>query len=247
MGLFKPPLLRPPRQAKSPFKFPTLEDRLSIVGHTGSGKTQFGGWLLSEANFDKQPFVIIDAKREKLFRGSDLIRAIGYDELPKQPGVYRLEILPHEQDEIERFLWKVWNRALAGDGTGLFFDEGYLVNKYNKAWRALYVAGRSLNVPIYTLSQRPVDLPLWSISEANYHAVFNLNRDDDREIVYSYIPKQVKDEWGEQWPHDDLLPNYHSRWYDGRERKALLLGPAPDADVILQRFEDRLRPRVKAI
>lgn len=238
--LFKPPPIGKPR--KPPFNFPSVEDRASIVGTTGSGKTQFGGFLLSEAPFHQQPYVIIDFKREKLFRAIHNLPLIGYHETPRQPGLYRLEALPHEQDELEGFLWRVWRKAQAGaGGTGLFFDEGYLVDKYSKAWRTILVTGRSLHIPVYTLTQRPVDVPIWTISEADFHAIFELARQDDRERVLSYVPEHP------EWPEDRVLPEYNSHWYDRQRKLHLHLGPAPEADVILSRFEDRLKPKVKTI
>lgn len=219
------------------FKWPTTADRVAIVGKTGSGKTQFGGWLLSEAPFDRQPYVIVDYKREKLFRGIERSHQIDYKEIPTKPGVYRLEALPHEEEKLEKWLWGVWRKGRIG----LFFDEGYLVNPFSDAWRAILVTGRSLEIPAFTLSQRPVSLPKWTVSEANYYAVFRLNWKKDRETVNQYIPED------KQFPENLVLPEYHSFWYDVSADQAFHLSKAPEASKILQRFDERLRPKRRVI
>jgi hypothetical protein len=236
MGLFRPTVkVRPP--AITPFEFPSVEDRATIVGMTGSGKTQFGAYLLSEAPFHEQPYVIIDFKREKLFRATDRIVRIDYNEIPKVPGLYRLDAHPHEQDKIEKWLWAVWKK----ENIGLLFDEGYLIDKYSHALRSLLVTGRSKHIPVYILSQRPVDLPMWAFSEANYLSVFDLNWKKDREKVKEYLPEDLP------FPVDESLSKYSSRWYDGHRQKAFLLQPAPGAPQIIERIDSRLRPKVRVI
>ena len=219
----------------SPWRWPSLSDRVTINGRTGSGKTVFGTWLLSNARFDLQPFVILNLKREELFR--QIRRAIPIDiseGVPKKPGLYHAEPLPTEPDAIERWLWGVWNNGK----TGLFIDEGYLMPDFG-ALKAILTTGRSLQIPVYTLSQRPVRLPRFVVSEADFYAMFHLNDDRDRKTVSEFTPKD-HDVWADM---ERRLPPYQSRWYDVSQDFSCFLKPAPKIEAILERFEKRLTPR----
>ena len=219
------------------FEFPSLEDRVTINGRTGSGKTHAGAWLLSESEFHKQPFVIIDFKRDIFFSKIDRLKEIDFGEVPTKPGVFHLKALPDQTQEMEDWLWKVWKKT----HIGLFVDEGYLIDKNSKAFRTILTTGRSLHIPVYTLSQRPVELPRFTISEASFYQSFNLHDKRDRDTVEQFTPKEGI------WGNDARLPKFHSKWYAVSADFSCLLGPAPRAEHILQRFDERLKPRKRII
>lgn len=224
------------RSPPQPFRFPTLEDRVTINGHTGSGKTVGGAWLLANAEFDKQPFVIINFKREKLFRA--IKRAVPLeidDDLPDAPGLYHMEPLATEEARLEEWLWRVWRKG----ATGLFIDEGYLMPRSgdSPAFKAILTTGRSLLIPVYTLTQRPVSVPRFVFSEATFYQSYNLNDRRDRKIVEEFTPDD------ETWSGQTPLPKFHSRWRDQSEDFSCTLGPCPDTKVLLAKFDARLTPR----
>src|SRR4051812_12800032 len=106
------------------FRLPSLTDRTAVMGMTGSGKTQFGFWQLTVAPFDLQPFIIFDYKGESLFRQSERVKEIGIGELPREPGVYRVSLVPRRDDEaVENYLWKIWEH----ENVGALFDEAYML------------------------------------------------------------------------------------------------------------------------
>lgn len=218
------------------FKFPTLADRVTINGRTGSGKTVAGAWLLSEADFHKQPFVIVDMKREGLFKQVSRIIPIDFNEVPKHPGVYILRPFPHEEEEIKAWLWKVWSQG----STGLFFDEGYLIPD-SDIFRTILTTGRSLHIPVYTLSQRPVNLPRYVFTEADYYMSFHLNDKRDRDIVRGFTPDD------KVWDTTTKLKKYHSRWYDIARDYTAIMSPVPQSDQIINRFDMRLTPKKRFI
>ena len=78
------------------FRLPNFHQRTAIIGRTGSGKTQFGAWLLSHAPFDKQPYVMIDYKGDDLLNSIDRVREIGLKEVPKHAGLYTIRPTPSE-------------------------------------------------------------------------------------------------------------------------------------------------------
>lgn len=216
--------------APKPFRFPDNSQRVSIMGATGSGKTVLGAWLLSEADFERSPWVILDFKGDDLLSGIDRVKQIGINEVPKFPGVYRIQPHPSDEDGIDRFFWNVWRR----EGIGVYTDEGYMVPKTSKGFQACLTQGRAKRIPLITLSQRPVEISRFVFSEASMVAAFFLNDVRDQKTVQQFMPPGVL---------KDRLPDYHSRWYDVGQDQLYTLLPAPHPDELRNRIYDRLKPR----
>jgi hypothetical protein len=89
-------------------RLPTDAQRITIIGKTGSGKTQGAAWLLAHRSFDKKPWIILDFKYDELLGEISGIKEIGVrDALPKKPGLYICHPLPKADDEaVEDLLWK---------------------------------------------------------------------------------------------------------------------------------------------
>lgn len=214
------------------FRLPARTHRAAIFGRTGTGKTQFGAFILSAANFDEQPWVIVDYKRDELLNAIDRAKEIGFDDIPKHPGLYILHANPEENDEqINAFMRKVWKQT----HVGLLFDEMYMVPQ-RPALPPLLIQGRSLHIPVISLSQRPSWLSRFVLSEADHVASFHLNDPDDQKKVARLMPSGAL---------DTRLRNYHCQWYDVGQNALFPLAPCPDADTILDRIDDRLTPKRK--
>lgn len=213
------------------FRLPTNTQRTAIIGRTGSGKTQFAAWLLSLAPFDKQPYVIVDYKRDVLLNAIDRIEEIRLGYVPKKPGVYIVKPLPDEMEEVNEWLWKVW----AQEKVGLYFDEMYNVPDPVKksALKAVLTQGRSKAIPAICLTQRPAWISRFVFSEADFYAVFHLNTIKDIQKIEEFFPKETDVR--------NRLPEYNSYWYDVGSNASFELKPAPSAEITLQRFDDRLR------
>jgi len=211
------------------FRLPRDDQRTLIFGRTGSGKTQYGAWLLSESNFHKRPTVIVDYKGDKLLNSSPYIEEIRLNTVPKHPGLYIVHPKPDDDMKVEAWFWKLW----AKENIGLSIDEGYMVPDKG-ALRALLTQGRSKHIPAIILTQRPVWITRFAVSEADYYTAFHLNSDKDRKTVEAFLPHGAL---GER-----LLP-YHSKWYDVGSDTLLTMSPSPSADHIEERFNERLRPR----
>jgi hypothetical protein len=211
------------------FRLPRDDQRTVIFGRTGSGKTQYGAWLLSESAFDKRPTVIVDYKGDDLLNSSQYVEEITLNTVPTKPGLYIVHPKPDEDDIVEAWLWKLW----AKENIGLYIDEGYMVPDKG-ALRSILTQGRSKHIPAIILSQRPVWITRFAVSEADFYTVFHLNAVKDRKIVEEFLPHKALDK---------QLPAYHSKWYDVANNTLLTVGPAPSADAITERFDERLRPR----
>jgi len=197
-----------------------------IVGMTGSGKTLFGMYRVSSYPFHRKPLYIFDMKGDKL------IDEIGAEEIsisakpPKKPGLYVVRPLPGEEALVSAYLMQCW----AQEKCGLYFDEGGMIPARDRWFRALLTQGRSKEIDMFILSQRPVNLDRYVFTEASYFAIFKLATKDDRKTVESYLDNT----------EINLLPRFHSLWYDVTEQSSCVVRPVPPGEQIIERFRVRL-------
>lgn len=213
-------------------RLPGNSHRLSIIGRTGTGKTQAGLWHLSLREFRKFPWVMCDAKGDELINDiADIpgVEQIKFTDTPGKAGLYHLRGTPpmFKGDAMEAFLWRIHKRS----NCGLFFDEGYVLDPRSDALNSIYTQGRSLHIPTITLSQRPAWLSAFTFSEADFIQSFDLNRKEDQKRVEEFAPFDMK----------NRLPDFHSRWYDIGRNDVREFSPVPPRDIILENFEDRVR------
>lgn len=204
------------------------------MGRTGSGKTAMALFLLARANFNEKPYYVVDFKGDNHIAELDRAKEIGTRELPAQPGLYVLRPLPHEQEQVEAWLWKVYNR----ENAGLYFDEAYMVPD-DGAFPALLTQGRSKHINSIIITQRPAWISRFVFSEANQFASFHLNDADDRKKLWRFLPqdKIIR----------KRLPDYHSIWYDVDRNALVPLSPCPHPDVSVDMIQSRLVSRRRAI
>jgi hypothetical protein len=208
------------------FVLPDRTKRTTIIGRNGSGKTQAAAWLLSHAEFNKYPYVIVDYKYDALLNNVPRIEELGIrGRLPSNPGLYIVHPRPHEVDEVEDFLERVWD----SENTGVYIDEAHMLPTKG-AFQSLLTQGRSKRIPMIVVTQRPAWVSKFVFSEANYFYVFHLNDRQDRKRVEEFVPVNM----------DEPLPRYNGWWYDTDQNAIFRLMPVPDRDTILNRFADRM-------
>lgn len=211
-----------------PFRIPSNDNRTAIVGATGSGKSVAEMWHLSMRDVDRRPYVIFNWKNDKGIDGIPHARHIGLEEIPLKPGVYVYHPTPEvDDDDVDNILWEIWDR----EKIGVVVDEGYMVPKNSPSFRALLVQGRSKEIPMITLSQRPVHMDRFVFSESEFFQIFRLQHDDDRKTVQKFIPQAV----------GRRLPKFHSYYYDAAEDKLTVLGPVPPVNELYKVFDRKLR------
>ncbi len=217
-------------------ELPGPSDRVLVVGRTGSGKTVAGLWLLSIADFDAKPWVIIDFKRDKqLMSIPGIVPLTLNDDPPTEPGLYILLADINSGNAVDDFLWKVYQQ----ERVGLFADEGYMLGQgaqFSKPFRALLTQGRSKEVPIIINSQRPVWLDKFAKSEANKIIMFHLNDEKDRKTMAELIPS---DDYDAKNPNLDKFQSYY---YDIDNNAGVKLNPVPPPDASISLMSERLIP-----
>lgn len=211
-------------------RLPNNSQRLALVGRTGTGKTQAGVWHLSKRNLETFPWIVFNWKQDELINSipyathidlSDSLRSVRH-------GVFIVTPLPDEVENVDSFLWKIWNR----EGVGIFVDEGYMIGNTSPAFNACLTQGRSKRIPMIVCSQRPVWMSRFVWSESDFYQVFDLNVEDDKATIGKYAPIDL---------FSKVLPDYYSYYYDVAKRKLDLLKPVPKAEDILQHIEDKLK------
>jgi len=223
------------------FRFPTDQQRIAIVGTTGSGKTVAAMWQLSHRDFDVKPWMIYNFKHDELIDGIQGATHIEVtDPPPERPGIYIVHPHPAQTDLVDAQMWEIWAR----ENIGVYIDEGFMIAKNSTGFRALLTQGRSKHIPMITLSQRPVWMDRFVFTEAEFLQVFRLQHKMDIKKMEEYIPNPNP---AETHPLEKRLPEFYSYYYDVGRDKLQVMKPTPDADAILDTIDMRLRRIRKVI
>lgn len=203
------------------FRFPGGDQRTTVLGATGTGKTTCGAWLLLHQRFDKRPWVVFDYKQDILFDqvGFPPIQELSVGQMPGRRGLYLVTPTPGEEMRVEDYLWKLWARG----NVGLFIDEAFLLPDRH-AFRAILQQGRSKRIPVIACTQRPADVPRALYSEASFFCLYRLQDKRDYKTVEGFIPSARLAE---------PMPPRHWRWYDVERNELLRMGPVPRPEKIV--------------
>lgn len=159
------------------------DERVAIVGKTGSGKT----YLSRVLTWGLERLVCFDPKSTlglaQDWRLEDWTAKGRRDLLAGKP--VRLRVPGPSPDDNPETYWLPYLRDLydAGDVV-LFIDEVYGVIPPGKTpspeLTALYTRGRELGIGVFAASQRPKLVPLFMLSESDWFFTFRLLLEDDR-------------------------------------------------------------------
>lgn len=214
--------------------FPGDTDRLSIVGATGSGKTVAGMYHLSRRDLERKTWIVYDFKRDELINDIENAQHIELaSKLPDRPGLYIVHPRPGEEDAVDEHMFRIWDQ----ENIGVYVDEGYMIGQKSPGFRALLTQGRTKQIPMIVLSQRPVYMDRFVFSESQFFQVFRLQHDDDISSAQKFIPYDLS----------KRLPRYYSYYYDAVSDRLVVLTPVPDKDAILDTFDTKLHKLRKVI
>jgi hypothetical protein len=172
-------------------RLPADDERILILGRTGSGKTHEGLWQLSQRSFDEKPWIVFDGK------GDDLASRIPVngmltmaDPVPADPGLWAVRVTPDDvADQGSDYLMAVCERR----NTGVFIDEGLPWGQRNRGLRTLLSQGRSFGCPLILLSQRPANIEPYAYSESDFIQSFHFALPEDQERVHQWVPRNRLD------------------------------------------------------
>lgn len=215
-----------------PFRLPHDDEHCLIVGKNGGGKSHSAVWQFSLRSYNIRPWIIIDIKEDEFIAEIEATPMGVRDRIPKEPGMYVVRVSPSQIPLLDDLFMRVWERQ----GVGVMVDEGYAIGARNEGYRALLMQGRSRLCPTITLSQRPVYLDRYAVSEPSHYQVFKLSDNRDWSTISEFTPIRPDPQYGKA--------RYFSQWYNGKDDCLYRMAPAPDRDTILETFEQR-RPRKK--
>ena len=199
------------------FRLPGATDRSIFMGATGTGKTTLAAHVLSRQNLIVRPWVILDFKDEELW---DKVRPerLKLGELPGRRGLYKMSVLPGQDEALERWLWRVWSKG----NIGIFCDEAtYLAGM--DSCKAILRQGRSKRIPVIACTQRPVGIDREFFTESAYKSVMRLDDNRDYKVVREFTRGANV---------EPLLPKYWSYWHDNAQNTTFTLRPAPSPATI---------------
>lgn len=236
-----------------PIYLPGRNDRITILGRTGTGKTVGGVYHLSRKNLREEIWFIVDYKGDDhialVEEAGGVVLGLG-DKLPKKPGVY---IVRPEVDDAAG-INKFWRDVHKRRNVGVYVDEGYMVED-DKGYDALLTQGRSLCIPMIVLSQRPRWVTRFVFSEATFFQVYALNDDDDWRRVAGFVPLPLA--WDNARAAGRVAgnlaaslnpPSFYSYYYDTNAQSLVKFSPVPPVeesiDVISQQLKANRRRMV---
>lgn len=166
-------------------------DRLFICGKTGSGKTYLARYLTKSL----KRLVVLDGKGTlgttdwRLTDWSDSI------DLKDPESQFRLRAVPPLKTELAEYWDSILLACLRAGNITVYIDELYAVCPPNKnptpTLFACYTRGREFGLGVWSSTQRPVWIPLVSMSEAEHFFMFRLQLLEDKQRLAAFMGSEI--------------------------------------------------------
>lgn len=161
-------------------------ERVSLVGMTSSGKTYFARAFLAHS----PRLIVVDPKGTQYnhlwdtvpYSENSIKTLQEIDKNGEYTGRARIRITA----PISRKEWEYYFAIIYGlRNITVYIDELYGVTPpVAGEWlQALYTRGRELGIGVWAAMQRPVFVPKFVFSEAEWKVMFRLELDDDKEFM----------------------------------------------------------------
>jgi energy-coupling factor transporter ATP-binding protein EcfA2 len=165
-------------------------ERILIVGKTGSGKTYLAKYLTRQAN----RLVVLDAKATLTDWNLDPWDSVSRGKLLSHEPI-RIRVLPPYDGDITEYWEAVLSDCYKAGNVVIYIDELYSIcppnqKPMNVLW-SMYTRGRELGIGVWSSSQRPAWIPLFALSEAEHFFNFRLQLDEDRKRMAVFMGAEV--------------------------------------------------------
>ena len=173
------------------FNFIAYEEKIVIVGASGSGKTYLANSLLKSLNgisvwvydFNYQ----FHSSRAMVFHDLDELLKV-YDSAKRGHYIFQ----PHDNSEntFRRFnaeAFKRGNLTLIEDEIHTFLTK----QKQNKEFNQVILSGRPRGISVVSISSRPASCPNHVLSNSKHVFAFKLNLESDLKFLESYLGHDV--------------------------------------------------------
>lgn len=192
-------------------------DRMTMVGKTGSGKTAAAIKLAWNAFPDAVFYDMTGEEEGKL--SAPVLRTIEEVEealFPADPEekltkfVYSPEVPTYEGfEDLCRLCYEHRDIHLIADELMMVYQEGNTVRAVTEHHKKIMTNGRKKGVGMTGATQRPVNVPLVGLSEAEHIFVFKLKLGTDRDRMVKIMgepARQARDltDYRYVYDHDDL-------------------------------------------
>lgn len=174
------------------------DQRVTIIGQTGSGKSVLSRFLLEGMREKKWRVVIVDPKHDWMkYLGKTYKYAEG-----KSLGTINSPVLVTEFNPklaVQIFHPLEWDKqceaffkgVIATRDTIVYIDEITQLASavvVPRELKIIWTQGRSLNIGAWCGTQRPRGIPLMIKDQSEIWFLFRVNSIDDRKVVKGYLP-----------------------------------------------------------
>ncbi len=204
--------------------FIETNDRISIFGRTGSGKTYFSkNWLLPHYTH----YVFWDIKHQNLDVEHDIV--VGTPKELKNALIMHSKILYQPKNPTDKDFNEICEVIFNNRNTSLYVDEAAIISTPSKIlqWHNMIMTqGRTYGVGIINTSQRPRIVHNTLISESEHLFIFALSLDTD---IF-----KIKQQMGDAAEDIRFLPEYHILYHNVKFNRSFIFKPVKLYDPTLE-------------
>lgn len=169
----------------------STNERVFICGKTGSGKSYLARYLTRNI----KRLVVLDGKGTLGTPEWNLTDWSDNIDLKDPSAEFRLRAVPGLKVDLTDYWDTILEKCLRAGNVTVYIDELYAVVPPNKAASptlfACYTRGREFGLGMWASTQRPVWIPLVSLSEAEHFFVFRLQLWEDKQRLAAFMGEGV--------------------------------------------------------
>lgn len=181
-------------------------ERVALIGRTGSGKT----YLAEALTRPLRRLVIIDPNgvlERRFLPHVPWAKGVKHLEAGDPARLYVSLDRPQDYNAVFDTIYRRVRNVV------VYIDEAYGVSgpspTSSDALWALYTRGRARGIGVWAATQRPRFIPRFTLSEAEWYFVFQLQLDDDRDYLARIVHPALKTRppdphgfyyWNLNWP-----------------------------------------------